>query len=48
MKPESPIARSPDLLYTPITTQRIKMSTILTLSLTLLKSHKLKGAKNWI
>ena len=45
-KLESPLARSPDLLYTPIITQRIKMSTMLTLSLTLLKSYKLKGAKN--
>jgi hypothetical protein len=45
-KPESPIARSPDLLYTPITTRRIKMTTILTSSLTLPESHKLKGAKN--
>jgi hypothetical protein len=47
-KPESPLARSPDLSHTPIITQRIKMSTTLTLSLTLPKSHKLKGAENWI
>jgi hypothetical protein len=46
-KPQSPIARSPDLLYT-IITRRIKMTTILTSSLTLLESHKLKGAENWI
>jgi hypothetical protein len=46
-KPQSPIARSPDLSHT-ITTQRIKMTTISTSSLTLLESHKLKGAENWI
>jgi hypothetical protein len=46
MKPESPLARSPNLLHTPIITRRIKMSTISTLSLTLPKSYKLKGAKN--
>jgi hypothetical protein len=45
-KPESPLARLPDLLYTPIITRRIKMSSILTSSLTLSKSHKLKGAEN--
>jgi hypothetical protein len=45
-KPESPLARSPNLLYTPIITRRIKMSTTLTLSLTLPESYKLKGAKN--
>jgi hypothetical protein len=44
-KPQSPIVRSPNLLHT-IITRRIKMTTILTLSLTLLESHKLKGAKN--
>jgi hypothetical protein len=46
-KPQSPIARSPDLSHT-ITTQRIKITTTSTSSLTLLESHKLKGAKNWI
>ena len=46
-KPQLSIARSPNLLYT-IITQRIKIITILTSSLTLLESHKLKGAKNWI
>jgi hypothetical protein len=45
-KPQSPIARLPDLLYTPITTRRIKITTTSTSSLTLPESHKLKGAKN--
>jgi hypothetical protein len=44
-KPQSPIARSPDLSHT-ITTRRIKITTILTSSLTLPESHKLKGAEN--
>jgi hypothetical protein len=45
-KPESPLARSPNLSHTPITTRRIKMSTTSTSSLTLPKSHKLKEAEN--
>jgi hypothetical protein len=44
-KPQSPIARSPDLSHT-IITRRIKMTTTSTSSLTLLESHKLKGAEN--
>jgi hypothetical protein len=46
-KPQLPIVRLPNLLYT-ITTQRIKMTTTSTSSLTLPESHKLKGAENWI
>jgi hypothetical protein len=45
-KPELPIARSPNLSHIPITTRRVKISTILTSSLTLPENHKLKGAKN--
>ena len=45
-KPESPLARSPDLSPTPIIFRRIKMSTTSTSSLTLPESHKLKGAEN--
>jgi hypothetical protein len=44
-KPQSPTARSPNLLHT-ITTRRIKMTTTSTSSLTLPESHKLKGAEN--
>jgi hypothetical protein len=45
-KPESPIARSLNLLYTPIIFRRIKMSTISTSSLTLPESYNLKEAEN--